>query len=189
MENVVSLQVGPSLLMLASSHGRDLAWEVSLLAPNVRVVSHYRSGALIDNVREFLDNYSNTRCDFVSIIIGSNNFYTRDGQERDSCSLILTDMEALILRCKSVFSRSIILVNSILPRVDLQNYNEKVRYVNRHLKTRMEPLSSVIFVNHSPDFFAGKANAKQEFFRDGSHLNYLGRMILVDNLMNAIFGN
>jgi hypothetical protein len=175
--------------MLASSHGRDLAWEVSLLAPNVRVVNHYRSGALIDNVRELLENYSNTRCDFVSIIIGSNNFYSRDGQERDSCRLILADMEALILRCKSVFSSSTILINSILPRVDLINYNEKVRYVNRHFKTRTESLSSVIFVNHSPDFVAGKTNAKREFFRDGIHLNYLGRMILVDNLMKAIFGN
>ena len=111
---------------------------------------------------------------FVIIHLGSNNILNRDGTERESSNNIIKNIVDTCIKAKRVSPN--VIYSSILPRCGEQWVNDRVRYVNRHVRNELVA-QGVAFLDHTRCFLAGKNNVRGQLFsyHDGLHMNRQGK--------------
>ena len=111
---------------------------------------------------------------FVIVHLGSNNISNRDGTEKESANTIIKNIVDTCMKAKRVSPN--VMYSSILLPCGEQWVNDRVRYVNCHVRNELVA-QGVTFLDHTRCFLAGKNNVRAQLFsyHDGLHMNHQGK--------------
>ena len=144
-------------------------WNVKSCFPDWRTHNYGVNGARIDRIEELAGRFAG---ESVVVVIGTNYLMWIEDRDR------YADRYAKALQ--GLAARRIYLI-SILPRnpndVHPQPYDEDIRDINSRIRSRVEAMEEVVYVNAYPAFEKeGGINAV--YTKDGLHLNAAGYQLL-----------
>ena len=179
------LRNGKSILIVGSSHVRGLAsllqQAMSSLSTLVAVEEKCFPGGTTETIHRWVgDNASMLGSyDYVFVLVGGNNFYTKQGMFRMDakkvCSL-LTDLYRDIMQ---LAPNSRLVTTEILPRCLPRSQGSDGDLMRNYNRQAARTNSGINFDVHLPELWGSGCFGNTYLFRrDRVHLNDLGKVIL-----------
>lgn len=148
------------------------------LWPDAIIEAKFYPGGTSQMLAALLHLYD-TKSDFVLIHVGTNNVHKKDGTPRQDIASVLDSLYSLAVKIRSHFPSSVILFSSILPRVNVNWHNDRIRYINRKFKEFLFH-NRMYFIDNCRLFLSRKYKVNKSFYSDdGLHLSLLGKQYLV----------
>lgn len=175
-------------LIISDSMGKRISGKKMTEDKNEVTCIRSYSGLKIQEMITLVQQTAETQsCDIVQNVIlhvGTNNVNTGENNET-----VRKNVKKLLATVSHKFPNAHVHISSIIPRKGNETTQNTVKSMNNIIKS-MCNTSDVMFIDNTPQFSTPNGNLKRQLFLRGEdiHLNYYGRIALVDKWKEALYG-